>query len=303
MSRPFQASSSKRTSPELIKIWKITVQQIEFSSWEWQYDNSTIAPQLLMQLSQGSVEQIRGIKVLQQRRGRKALALGAGDSGQSYFIKYFYPRSWREYVKYFFSKSRAEKEWQAAGQLRALGFDQPELLAIGERRSYGIWSGSYLIIRYVTQAQTLIEICKQRRFLPRQVISLLAAQIAKLHKYNLYYSDLHGGNILLQAQAAGQYRVLLIDACELLQLENLDYKKRIEDLARLNAFVAAHWLDRYRFLLYYSEACGFDSGQIRKLRIAVDKRTSQLWRHYLKKHGIDYKKINESEHPKTETAS
>ena len=280
----------------------IGLQQLDILNVCWQYRPEKISPSILRKLCIKPTQGLDNIRILQKRRGRVAFCLEDEATNRSYFVKYFYPRSWREYFKYSFQTSRASKERRASIILSSISIKQPELFAIGERRQAGIWKQSFLVYDYLQPVQTLKEYCQHRRSIPSVLIRKLACLVSQIHNHDIYYSDLHGDNILVQRTTDGPMQLLLIDPGEMKKINSLDKGRRINDLARLNGFIAANDFARLRFIIFYIRLCKSDIGETRSICKKVNNRTRQLWHHYLKKHGIDYERETQTKDQRSKNA-
>ena len=87
----------------------------------------------------------------------------------------------------------------------------PEPLICLEQRRYRILKRSYILSEFITQAQSLRDICpKMDEALKKSIHARLAVWIGMMHRFGAYHGDLRWNNILVQLNPEGE-RIFLGD--------------------------------------------------------------------------------------------
>jgi len=224
-----------------------------------------------------------GVAVI-QRWGSRMSARLAGDApdGGDLFVKWSGLRHAGEAFRFAVTPSRVAAEWRMNGRLAAAGVAVAECLAVGERRTAGLWRGGVLAMRAVTPPQTLasfMSAASERE--ARPAIAAAASLTARLHARGFCHRDLHGDNLLL---AAGGGEAILVDLHEAVFRRRLPEREWIADLARLNATTPGSRGGRLRFWVRYARARRLARSRHKAWIRAIDRETRRLWdRHYRKR--------------------
>lgn len=91
---------------------------------------------------------------------------------------------------------RSRVEFDLLDQVRALGVNAPEPLAIAVRGM--LFYRTWLVIREVPEKQTLADLAQRDEDRAREVMKKLVAQMEILVRNGIYHIDLHPGNVLVQ---------------------------------------------------------------------------------------------------------
>jgi len=181
--------------------------------------------------------------------------------GKALVVKEYRWREWRRKFLYLFRRSKAEREWEKTEAAALKGIPTIEIIAIGEKKSFGFLERSIVISRELAGAEVLSEVVLQqlprmkgaegREFL-KMGISQFAGFVAELHRRGLYHHDFHPGNILLRREGLNLH-FFIIDLDRARIGRTLPVSKRISSLVRLNRFfrVTLSSVDRWRFLREY----------------------------------------------------
>jgi hypothetical protein len=193
--------------------------------------------------------------------------------------KRFRVMSWTDPVASLLRPSPALRSWVHGQGFRERGLPTPRPLAVFHRTSGGLWHEGYLLTEKVEQASELHEYlrslsavapARQVQMLRQQIVQV-ARTIRALHLRRLSHRDLKAANILVrrwdappttQAPATAhnllhmpEGSVWLIDLVGVELFRKLRRKRRVQNLARLNASFHSSALltrtDRLRFLRTY----------------------------------------------------
>jgi len=180
-----------------------------------------------------------GAAVLKENRIRTVLLLedepGRPAGAARWVLKHYRHGSRRDRLKHLFVASRAVTEWQALRRLRALGFDAPRPIAVGERRQGGSPVEGGLVMEEVPGARSLLEALAAAQagtvqtgtvqtgtgtgvtgggVLATGSADLLAragALVRALHDRGADPVDIHGGNFLLAGEGPRRGEIHVID--------------------------------------------------------------------------------------------
>ena len=164
------------------------------------------------------------------------------NSKQMVFIKRHRRRHWKDDFKSLFIPSKAFTEWKTLLHLKRLHLPTPDPLAYGEKRKYGILKDSCLITEEIPAAQPLhlylseqlgSSGTKKDSLKTEAALAQLAKKVACLHSKDVYYRDLHSGNILCQQNSLDGLNLFFVDTDKVRFLSKMTPRKRIRDLASL----------------------------------------------------------------------
>jgi tRNA A-37 threonylcarbamoyl transferase component Bud32 len=160
-------------------------------------------------------------------------------------------------------RSRARRNWIGARALRVRGVPTPDALALLECREGLLPGRTILITRYVDGSQELNDYVLQRynRVLSeeetrhkKRFIAELAGVIRDMHEKGIYHADLKSNNILV-GEEADSWRLHVVDLDRLRCGRRLSFAERANNLAQINASVAACITpaDRMLFFRHYAQ--------------------------------------------------
>ncbi len=153
----------------------------------------------------------------------------------------------------FLRPSRERKEARALGRAAVLGIPTPTVLAVGERRRWGMLTGSVVIRRFDAAAQSAVDGARA----DRSVLLEVAAALRTWHDAGFRHGDCYPKNVLVGG-AAGEPRPI---GCPMATFDApgpaLD-RARLRDLGQFTAGCSAlePWGDPFSFLMIYGEAPG-----------------------------------------------
>jgi tRNA A-37 threonylcarbamoyl transferase component Bud32 len=175
-------------------------------------------------------------------------------------------------------RSRALKSWRAANGLVVRGLLTPQPLAMIERRFGPLVLASYYICCWEDRAPELNAYIKARQWTPagkKDFLRCLAYSAADLHARGVYHGDLKSNNILVR-EHDGSWDFLFVDLDRVSFSRPLTFERRANNLAQINASVAAviTLRDRLRFFRIYARpaACYTDRTRYYRRILEISRR-------------------------------
>jgi hypothetical protein len=147
--------------------------------------------------------------------------------------------------------SGAMRVWTGAERLRAAGFDVPEIVAVLERRRFGMCVASCAVSRWVP-GEPLDQRWRARRGGARRALTVAFADwLRRLHAARLYPQDLRGANVLVVGEAPPQF--VLVDLDRVRRHRRLSWRRRRKNIVQVHRSVGrgAPATERLRFLRRY----------------------------------------------------
>jgi tRNA A-37 threonylcarbamoyl transferase component Bud32 len=170
------------------------------------------------------------------------------------FIKRYKCRSLWDTVKYVFFPSKAIAEWRNLRRFEEKGIPTAEPLAVAEKRSFGLLRDSCLVTASLSPAEALNEYLLRVKLSPEQRQQLgraLGRLVRRLHDGNIFFRDLHAGNILIRWNDGQRPDLFLIDLHKAYSVPVLQQWMRVRDLGQLCNSLKASRADGIRFLQVY----------------------------------------------------
>jgi hypothetical protein len=222
-----------------------------------------------------------GVRLLKDSRSATVaeLLLPVNGVPRPVIYKRFRVRSWQDSWLSLLRPTAAVRSWVNGHALRLRWLPTPRPLAVLQRKRHGLCCTGYLLSAKVADAEDLHDFIKRMNTLPQQkrraellpVLEQVARLVRDLHERRVSHRDLKAPNILvLRRESAGgqeasaepldhwpltDSRVWLIDLVGVRRHRRLGQRRRVQNLARLNAsFVnqpAVSRTDRLRFLFLY----------------------------------------------------
>jgi tRNA A-37 threonylcarbamoyl transferase component Bud32 len=225
--------------------------------------------------------------IIQSRKGRTCFRM-PGRGGSALVVKRHRPRHWIEAPKYLIARTRACAEWRNAVAFAESGVSTARVLALGETRRLGFWTGSELVMEGVFPGSSLTAMLENGAPAAaiRPVLEKLAVQVARVHDAGFHHRDLHGGNVLVRTDAnPGKPALYLVDLHEARRLKEAGRSVSVDDLGRLNSSVKLPPKLRLAFLGRYMECRGWPAHERNSLAREIDARSRAIWARHLQKHG------------------
>lgn len=172
-------------------------------------------------------------------------------------------RSIVDRIRYSLVKTRAKRYWIAARGLQVRGVTTPDAIACVERRSSGLCRQTILLLEYLDQAYELNDyvlkrfnktLSPQEGLIKKRFIEACALRLRTLHEKGIYHADLKSNNILVKEHAADAWEFYFIDLDRVSFCRRLSFRMRSNNLAQINASVAAciTLSDRLHFFRSYA---------------------------------------------------
>jgi len=134
--------------------------------------------------------------------GRTSITITHLEGIGSVAVKHYYRGGLVQYInrrKYLnLGKTRCQIEYEWLQKVKTIGINAPEPIAFAYRGRllYQAW----LVTREIKHHQTLAQISRTNEERSRMVMKEVIKQIATLIKNNIYHTDLHPGNIIVDNQ-------------------------------------------------------------------------------------------------------
>ncbi len=145
-----------------------------------------------------------------------------------------------------FYTHKGRRAWKAGHRLKSLGIPCADLIALVERRKYGLLSTSYLIMKEVpdaVQVDTLLirnyfringRLSKEEIAEKTRLIRAAAHAVREVHAKKIYHKDLSAKNLLASIDAGGRLCLCFVDVDSIQFPIRLSMRRRIKNLAQLN---------------------------------------------------------------------
>jgi len=246
----------------------IAPRKVCFGRTRWRV-RSDAAGDLLPALERGIERLFDGATLLKDKRYRRIYRAALPDTGREIIIKHFRNRDRRETLKRSLLPTTALREWALGLAMIEQGLPTPAPLAVGHTRRGLRLETCYLVQEALEAPRSLREIvdggldARRRRALAKQA----AALVRRMHDAEFQHTDLHAENLLL-AGPEDDAEMYVVDM-QAVRRRKMDFYRRCEDLARLNASLRRSPVtraDRLRFLRAYLAAAPFGPREEKPLR-------------------------------------
>ncbi len=177
--------------------------------------------------------------------------------GQDYYYKLFLQRNWREPIRNFFLRTRADRALRGHLLLQENGFWAPRINVVGKKGS-----SNFIVAQAVTNIGSIPEFLHQMSSSPpseektskkRDLIRQLGHTIGRLHKLGISHGDLRLGNVIINDSDPCQLRYFFLDNERTVRFRRLPKRKRIKNLVQANMLrdLILTKTDRLRFFQAY----------------------------------------------------
>lgn len=147
--------------------------------------------------------------------------------------------------------SHAMRVWTGAARLRDAGFAAPEIVAVLERRRFGICTDSCAVARWVP-GEPLDQVWRASHGARRRALTVAFADyLRRLHLARLYPQDLRGANVLVVEGPDPVF--VLVDLDRVRRHRSLSWRRRRKNVVQVHRSVGrgAPRAARLRFLRRY----------------------------------------------------
>jgi hypothetical protein len=172
-------------------------------------------------------------------------------AGRDVVVKRYQDRTLARALETMALGSRAARLWRGAGRLAAAGFATPEVLAVLERRTFGVPLVSCAITAFVP-GPPLDALWRERTGgARRRLLVAFADWMRRLHAAGLYPQDLRAANVLVPSESPPTF--VLVDLDRVRRYRRLSWPRRRKNLAQVDRSVGrgASLADKARFLRVY----------------------------------------------------
>ncbi len=189
-------------------------------------------------------------------------SLAADGSRRVYFKEYLNRSIW-DGLKHKVRASRAKRAFRASLMLAALGFEVPEVLALGETGRLFGGGRCFLVTFEVPDASSVFLLLSKdsarlsvedlRR--KRDLIRVLGHTVGRMHACGIVHGDLRPGNVLARCEA-GHWRLFFLDNERTRKFPWVPSRLRRKNLVQIGMFLTGiSRTDRLRFWRMYLQEC------------------------------------------------
>jgi tRNA A-37 threonylcarbamoyl transferase component Bud32 len=192
----------------------------------------------------------------------------AGPIAGPVAVKEFPEKGFWARLQHALRRHRGREAWVSAHALLLRGIETPLPLGLVEVRRMGFVAGSFLVTRWIEDAED-VHAFVERRFakdaggapaLRREAVRALARFVARLHGEGLYHNDLKPTNFLVREARDGErFRIALLDLDALSLRKRLTARRRAKNLGQIDDYARLFFApigrtDRARFFDEYLRA-------------------------------------------------
>lgn len=203
-----------------------------------------------------------------------------------YFKQYLY-RSTLDFIKHLVRPSRAKRAFKATLMLEKNGFEAPDVVAMGERKSSFLDRENFLLTVEVENAkqikqlipESLENFTKKQLYDMRELIRTFGNTVGRLHAVGIFHGDLRLGNVLVRREKNG-WHFFLIDNERTRKFRRLPPRLRLKNLVQANVLISdcVTKTDRMRFFKSYLQKNINIQNGYRKLAKILNAKTSDRLR-------------------------
>ena len=192
------------------------------------------------------------------------------------FVKLYKKGGLFEKIKHLVIPSKACSEWRNLKHFDKIGLPCPKPLALSEIKHFGLLDESCLLIEAIPFAFPLNEYVEKNVLSldkRRSITTSLAGLIRNLHANNIFYKDLHGGNILISKKTESEFDLFFIDLHRAALPRKISERMRIKDIAQLCNSVLCSKTEKHLFLKEYlgKEEAANDSVRTFSRKISIKR--------------------------------
>ena len=157
-------------------------------------------------------------------------------------------------AKHIAIPSKAYSEWKGLNYFVKKGLPCPSPLAFSEKKRFGLLEDSCLLIEAIPSSFPLNEYLENNILEPgikNDLIISIARLIKNLHNYNIFYRDLHAGNILIRENQGAAFELFFIDLHKAAFPKKISTWMKIKDIAQFLNSLLFSKENRFLFLKEY----------------------------------------------------
>lgn len=170
------------------------------------------------------------------------------------FVKFYKSSTFIEKIKHLAVPSKARSEWRKLNRFRQLGLPCPAPLAFSEVKPFGLLKESCLLLEALPAAVPLNDHMENTSLSAegrRKIILSLARLVRNLHQQQIFYRDLHAGNILITEKPGPNVSLFFIDLHRAALPGKISQWMQIKDLAQLLNSISLSDSEQAAFLEAY----------------------------------------------------
>jgi tRNA A-37 threonylcarbamoyl transferase component Bud32 len=223
------------------------------------------------------------------------LSINSGEQAETICVKKDLLPGFFYNIKNIIRASRAKRSWVASHGLRVRNISTPESIALIENKKGWFVKECVYIYKYIGDACPLnnyiLKIFSEKTQASEKkkktFVSKLAQYIRSIHSKGVYHSDLKSNNILVTEKGNDDWSFYLVDLDRVFFKKRLSLKKKVNNLAQINASVADCICvsDRIYFFNEYAKGSCFIR-QKKKIYRQIIKIGGRKTTHY---YGLDFK--------------
>jgi len=201
------------------------------------------------------------------------------NSPEQLFVKLYKKGKLGHKLKHILVPSKAFSEWKKLRHFNSIGLPSPKPLAFSERKRFGLLGESCLLIEAIPSALPINKYLEKNNLKPekkRELIIALARFIKTLHDNNVFYRDLHSGNILVRKKKEADFELFFIDLHMAALTGKLFEWMKVKDIAQLLNSVFFSDAETLSFIKEYLGVRAFDSESLKKFSKKIAGKRDQL---------------------------
>ncbi len=171
------------------------------------------------------------------------------------------PNKINRVVYRFFRKSKARRSFEYAQHLLATGIGTPQPVAYFEERKALSFGRSFFVSLQLDEDLTFRTLIDEPDYPGREeIIRQFTRFTHKMHEEGILFLDHSPGNTLIKKEKEGGYRFYLVDLNRMRHRQNLGFKARMKNFARLTATddIIAIISEEYANITNYNAASVYD---------------------------------------------
>ena len=201
------------------------------------------------------------------------------SSSEQLFVKLYKKRKLGQKLKHILVPSQALSEWKKLRHFNKIGLASPKPLAFSERKRFGLLDESCLLIEVIPFAPPLNKYLEKndlRSEKKRELVIVLARFIKSLHDNNVFYRDLHSGNILVREKKETGFELFFIDLHKAAIIGKLFGWMKVKDVAQLLNSVFFSEAETLSFIKEYLGEVEIDSKNLKDFSRKITAKRNRL---------------------------